>query len=47
MLEFKLFCSARILISGIETLHMIHKRQMDYPAGQPMSAAQQFYSLAV
>ena len=47
MLGFKSFWSARILIAGIETMHMIRKGQMDCPAGQTMSAAQQFYSLAV
>ncbi len=44
---FKSFWSARIIIAGIETMHMTRKGQMDSPAGQPMSAAQQFYSLAV
>ena len=48
MLGFKKsFWSARIIIAGIETMHMIRKGQMDCPAGQPMSAAQQFCSLAV
>jgi transposase-like protein len=47
MLGFKSFWSAHILIAGIETMHMIRKGQMDCPAGQTMSAAQQFYSLAV
>ncbi len=47
MLGFKSFSSARILIAGIETMHMIRKGQMDCPGGQNMSAAQQFYSLAV
>ena len=47
MLGFKSLWSARILIAGIETMHMIRKGQMDYPAGQTMSAAQQFYSLGV
>ena len=47
MLGFKSFWSARIIIAGIEIMHMIRKGQMDYPAGQPMSAAHQFYSLAV
>ena len=47
MLGFKSFWSARIIISGTETMHMIGKGQMDCPAGKPMSAAQQFYSLAV
>ena len=47
MLGFKSFWSARILIAGIETMHMIKKGQMDCPDGSIMSAAQQFYSLAV
>src|ERR1035437_2833818 len=47
MLGFKSFWSARILIGGIETMHIIRKGQLDCPAAQTMSAAQQFYSLAV
>jgi len=47
MLGFKSFWSARIIIAGIETMHMIKKGQMDRPDGTAMSAAQQFYSLAV
>lgn len=47
MLGFKSFWSARILIGGIETMHMIRKGQLDCPTGSTMSAAQQFYSLAV
>ena len=47
MLGFKSYWSARILIVGIETMHMIKKGQMNCPAGQTMSAAQQFYSFAV
>ena len=47
MLGFKSFWSARILLSGIETMHMIKKGQMDCPDGSTMSAADQFYSLAV
>ena len=46
MLGFKSFWSARIIIAGIETMHMIRKGQLDYPGDQPMSAANQFYSLA-
>jgi putative transposase len=46
MLGFKSFWSARILIAGIETMHMIKKGQMDCPGGSPASAANQFYSLA-
>ena len=47
MLGFKSFWSARIIIAGIEIMHMIRKGQMGCPAGQPLPAAQQFYSLAV
>jgi putative transposase len=46
MLGFKSFWSVRILIGGIETMHMIRKGQMDRPAGSTVSAADQFYSLA-
>jgi putative transposase len=46
MLGFKSFWSARKLIAGIETMHMVKKGQLRYPTGQPMSAADQFYSLA-
>ena len=47
MLGFKSLWSAQKLISGIETMHMIKKGQMDCPKGSTISAAQQFYSLAV
>jgi transposase-like protein len=47
ILGFKSFWSARIIIAGIETVHMIRKGQMDCPDGKTMSAADQFYSLAV
>ena len=47
MLGFKSFWSARIIIAGIETMHMIRKGQMDCPESKTMSAANQFYSLAV
>ena len=46
MLGFKSFWSARIIIAGIETMHMIKKGQMDCPAGSTASAADQFYGLA-
>ena len=45
MLGFKSFWSAQKLISGIETMHMIKKQQLHCPGGQPMSTADQFYSL--
>ena len=47
MLGFKSFWSARIIIAGIETMHMIRKGQLDCPAGSALSAADRFYSLAV
>ena len=40
------FSSAKIIIAGIETMHMIKMGQMNCPDGQTMSAANQFYSLA-
>ena len=47
MLGFKSFWSARIIIAGIETMHMIRKGQPDCPAGSTLSIPNQFYSLAV
>jgi len=44
---FKSFWSARIIIACIETMHMIRKGQLDCPSGQTMSAADQFYTLAI
>jgi putative transposase len=46
MLCFKSFWSARTIIAGIETMHMIKKDQMDCPASSATSAANQFYSPA-
>ncbi len=46
MLGFKSFWSARIIIAGIGTLHMIRKGQRDCSGGQTLPAANQFYSLA-
>lgn len=46
MLGFKSFWSARIIIAGIETMHMIKKGQMGCPVGSTVSAADQFYGLA-
>ncbi|OGA96430.1 MAG: transposase [Burkholderiales bacterium RIFCSPHIGHO2_12_FULL_61_11] len=34
MLGFKTFCCARIIIAGIERMHMIRKGQLDCPDGQ-------------
>ncbi|WP_316149632.1 IS6 family transposase [Cupriavidus sp. BIC8F] len=46
MLGFKDFRCARILLGGIELMHMIAKGQMQSPQGSNPSAAEQFYSLA-
>ena len=46
MLGFKAFRCARIIIAGIETMHMIRKGQLGDIKDQTSSAANQFYSLA-
>lgn len=46
MLGFKSFRCARILLAGIELMHMIKKGQLDLPQGQVSPAASKFYSLA-
>ncbi|EHP39636.1 transposase [Cupriavidus basilensis OR16] len=46
MLGFKAFRCARILLAGIELMHMIAKGQMKCPDGSNPSAAEPFYSLA-
>lgn len=46
MFGFKSFWSARIIIAGIETMHMIRKGKLDCLAGSTLPAAEQFYSLA-
>ena len=46
MMGFKSFWSAQKLIASIETMHMVKKIQLHSHCGQPMSAADQFYSLA-
>ncbi len=46
MLGFKSFRCSRILISGIETMHMIRKGQLGNTKDKDSSAASQFYSLA-
>jgi transposase-like protein len=43
VLGFKTFRCARILLGGIELMHMIKKGQM---TGSGQTAAEQFYSLA-
>ena len=46
MLGFKTVRCARILLGGIEVMHMITKGQMKCACGTPPSAADQFYELA-
>ena len=46
MLGFKTFRCARILIAGIEVLHMIRKGQLGAIRDRASSVANQFYSLA-
>ena len=46
MLGFKSFWSARKLLAGIETMHMIKRRQLHCLKDQATPAADQFYSLA-
>ena len=46
MLGFKSFRCARIILSGIEIMHMIKKRQMKRANKTPLSVVRQFYSFA-
>ena len=45
MLGFKDFDCARVILSGIEVMHMIKKRQLKCANKTPLSAAAQFYYL--
>jgi transposase-like protein len=47
MLGFKDFRCARIILSGIEVMHMIRKGQMKTEDGIHPSAAEQFYSMVM
>jgi hypothetical protein len=47
MLGFKDFRCARILLGGIEVMHMIAKGQMKCARATSPSVANQFYSLAM
>ncbi|MFM0229592.1 IS6 family transposase [Paraburkholderia sediminicola] len=47
MLGFKDFRCARIILSGIEVMHMIRKGQMKTENGTQPSAAEQFYSMVM
>jgi len=46
MMGFKNFRCARIILSGIELMHMIRKGQMKDEGAERM-AARQFYSLVI
>ena len=46
MLGFISFRCARIVLAGIETIHLIRKGQLQRTQGQATSPADQFYSLA-
>jgi transposase-like protein len=46
MLGFKSLRCARILLAGIETVHMIRKGQLGCPNGRTVSTAERFYALA-
>ena len=46
MLGFKSFRCARLLLAGVETMHMIRKRQLAGSNRSTASAADQFYALA-
>ena len=45
MLGFKNFQCARVILSGVELMHMIKNGQMKCQGETPLSPAQQFYSL--
>jgi hypothetical protein len=45
-LGFKSICCTRILLAGIEPMHMIRKRQPASPNSRAASATTAFYSLA-
>jgi hypothetical protein len=47
MVRFKAFRSARIIIAGIETMHMIRKSQLGDIKNRDSSAADQFYLLVI
>jgi putative transposase len=47
MLGFKRFRCARIILCGIELMHIIAKGQMQASTGPERSVAAQFYDLAM
>jgi transposase-like protein len=46
MLGFKSVDSARVILGGIELIHMMRKQQAKYASRQQLSLAEQFYLLA-
>jgi len=46
MLGFKSADSARVILGGIELVHMMRKQQAKYACNQPLSLAEQFHLLA-
>src|SRR5919112_1221941 len=46
MLGFKSVASARVILGGIELIHMMRKQQAKYACNQPLSLAEQFHLLA-
>ena len=47
MLGFKSVASARVILGGIELIHMMRKQQAEYAFNQQLSLAEQFEQLAV
>ena len=46
MLGFKSIDSARVILGGIEMVHMMRKQQPNYARNQQLSLAEQFHLLA-
>ena len=46
MLGFKSADSARVILGGIELIHMMRKQQAKYACNRPLSLAEQFNRLA-
>lgn len=46
MLGFKSFDTARMILGGIELIHMLRKQQAKYACNQQLSLAEQFERLA-
>jgi putative transposase len=46
MLGFQSMASARVILGGIEMVHMMRKQQAKYAYNRPLSLAEQFNILA-